>query len=100
MKKCKELKIPSKEKENTLSQLKINQINDSYNPDRTLQNEREKIKKKINQTMKEVLNYENNLGFFNNSSGNSSILKTVTENINKGKKEIEKLKAELKKLKL
>jgi len=94
------LKISSKEREEILSQLKILQINGSFDPDKTLQNEREKIKKKINQTMKEVLNYENNLGFFNNSSGDSSILKNVTDNIDKGKKEIEKLKAELKKLKL
>ena len=100
MKKHEALKISSKEREEILSQLKILQINGSFNPDKTLQNEREKIKKKINQTMKEVLNYENNLGFFNNSSGNSSILKNVTDNIDKGKKEIEKLKAELKKLKL
>ena len=100
IKKLKGLNLSSKDKENLLSQLKIHQINDSFNPEKTLQNEREKIKKQINHIMKEVLNYENNLGFFSNSSGNSSILKNVTDNIEKGKKEIEKLKAELKKLKL
>ena len=97
IKKLKGLNLSSKDKENLLSQLKIHQINDSFNPEKTLQNEREKIKKQINHIMKEVLNYENNLGFFSNSSGNSSILKNVTDNIEKGKKEIEKLKAELKK---
>ena len=100
LKKFNTLKVSIKEKEELLTELKIIQINDSFNPEKTLQTERDKIKKKINQTMKEVLNYENNLGFFNNSSGNSSILNNVTSNIEKGKKEIEKLKAELKKLKL
>ena len=80
------------------AEIKIIRIKDSYNPERTLQTEKDKIRKRINSVTKEVLNYENNLGFFNSSKGDNPLLKNVTSNIAKGKREIEKLKKELKKL--
>ena len=86
------------ELEDLMGHFKKIQILSSADPDKTLQFEREKIRKRINTLIKEVLNYENNLGFFNSSSSNNPLLKNVTNNIEKGKKEIEKLKKELKKL--
>ena len=80
------------------AEIKIIRIKDSYNPERTLQTEKDKIRKRINSVTKEVLNYENNLGFFSPSKGDNPLLKNVTSNIEKGKREIEKLKKELKKL--
>ena len=80
------------------AEIKIIRIKDSYNPERTLQTEKDKIRKRINSVTKEVLNYENNLSFFSSSKGDNPLLKNVTSNIEKGKKEIEKLKNELKKL--
>ena len=86
------------ELEELMGHLKKIQIQSSADPDKTLQFEREKIRKRINTVTKEVLNYENNLGFFKSSSSDSPLLKNVTNNIDNGKKEIEKLKKELKKL--
>jgi hypothetical protein len=86
------------ELEDLMVHFKKIQIQSSADPEKTLQFEREKIRKRINTLIKEVLNYENNLGFFNTSSSNNPLLKNVTNNIEKGKDEIEKLKKELKKL--
>ncbi len=94
----KKLKGDKAELEALNNHFKKIQIQSSANPEKTLQFEREKIRKRINTVTKEVLNYENNLGFFNNSSSNNPLLKNVTDNIENGKKEIEKLKKELKKL--
>ncbi len=83
-----------------MDQIKLVGIKDTFDPEKTLLFEKEKIRKKINAMTKEVLNYENNLGFFSSSKGENPLLKNVTTNIENGKKEIEKLKRELKKLSL
>ena len=83
-----------------MDQIKLVGIKDTFDPEKTLLFEKEKIRKKINAMTKEVLNYENNLGFFSSSKGENPLLKNVTINIENGKKEIEKLKRELKKLSL
>ncbi|MFL2570397.1 MAG: DUF349 domain-containing protein [Parvicellaceae bacterium] len=83
-----------------MDQIKLIGIKDTFDPEKTLLFEKEKIRKKINAMTKEVLNYENNLGFFSSSKGENPLLKNVTTNIENGKKEIEKLKRELKKLSL
>ena len=73
---------------------KTQRVEDKKNFD--IQKQRDVIVRKINQITKEVLNYENNVGFFKNASSASDLLKGVLGNIEKGKKEIEKLKNELK----
>ena len=83
-----------------MDQIKLIGIKDTFDPEKTLLFEKEKIREKINAMTKEVLNYENNLGFFSSSKGENPLLKNVTTNIENGKKEIEKLKRELKKLSL
>ncbi|MBG15217.1 MAG: hypothetical protein CL853_02570 [Crocinitomicaceae bacterium] len=94
----KKLSGSAQELQQLKDEFKIINIKDSYNPERTLQTEKDKIRKRINAVTKEVLNYENNLGFFSSTKGDNPLLKNVTSNIEKGKKEIEKLKNELKKL--
>jgi len=76
------------------AQNKTQRIEDKKNFD--IKKQKDVIVRKINQITKEVLNYENNLGFFKNASSASDLLKGVLGNIEKGKKEIEKLKKDLK----
>jgi len=90
------LKMDEGEKEKILFEAKLDSLKASANPERLFQQEKEKIRNKINDIVKEVANYENNLGFFSNSKGAEALLKGVNGNIEKGKSEIEKLKRRLK----
>ena len=90
------LKMDDAEKEKILFEAKLDSLKASGNAERLFQQEKEKIRNKINDIVKEVANYENNLGFFANSKGAEALLKGVNENIEKGKNEIDKLKRRLK----
>ena len=90
------LKMDDAEKEKILFEAKIDSLKASGNSEKLFQQEKEKIRNKINDIVKEVANYENNLGFFANSKGAEALLKGVNGNIEKGKNEIEKLKRRLK----
>jgi len=90
------LKMDEGEKEKILFEAKLDSLKASANPERLFEQEKEKIRNKINDIVKEVANYENNLGFFANSKGAEALLKGVNGNIEKGKTEIEKLKRRLK----
>ena len=90
------LKMDDSEKEKILFEAKLDSLKASGNAERLLQQEKEKIRNKINDIVKEVANYENNLGFFANSKGTEALLKGVNGNIEKGKNEIDKLKRRLK----
>jgi len=90
------LKMDDAEKEKILFEAKLDSLKVSGNAERLFQQEKEKIRNKINDIVKEVANYENNLGFFANSKGAETLLKGVNENIEKGKNEIDKLKRRLK----
>ena len=90
------LKMDDAEKEKILFEAKLDSLKASGNAERLFQQEKEKIRNKINDIVKEVANYENNLGFFANSKGAEALLKGVNGNIEKGKNEIDKLKRRLK----
>lgn len=90
------LKMDDSEKEKILFEAKLDSLKASSNPERLFEQEKEKIRNKINDIVKEVANYENNLGFFANSKGAEAMLKGVNGNIEKGKNEIDKLKRRLK----
>jgi len=90
------LKMDDAEKEKILFEAKLDSLKASGNPEKLFQQEKEKIRNKINDIVKEVANYENNLGFFANSKGAEALLKGVNGNIEKGKNEIDKLKRRLK----
>ena len=90
------LKMGDAEKEKILFEAKLESLKASGNAERLFQQEKEKIRNKINDIVKEVANYENNLGFFANSKGAEALLKGVNGNIEKGKNEIDKLKRRLK----
>ena len=90
------LKLDDAEKEKILFEAKLDSLKASGNAEKLFQQEKEKIRNKINDIVKEVANYENNLGFFANSKGAEALLKGVNGNIEKGKNEIDKLKRRLK----
>ena len=90
------LKMDDAEKEKILFEAKLDSLKASSNSESLFAQEKEKIRNKINDIVKEVANYENNLGFFANSKGAEVLLKGVNENIEKGKNEIDKLKRRLK----
>lgn len=89
------IKMDKEEKEKILLEAKIESIKASANPIKLFREEKDRIRKKMNEITKEVTNYENNLGFFSNSKGAEALLKGVNDNIEKGKKEIERLKKKL-----
>ena len=89
------LKLDKEEKDKILLEAKIESIKASKDPARLFREEKDKIRRKINELTKEIINYENNLGFFSNSKGAEKLLKGVNDNIEKGKAEIEKLKKTL-----
>jgi len=90
------LKLDKVEKEKVLFEAKIETLKSSLNPSKTIQVEKEKIRKQITELTKEITNYENNLGFFSPSKGSESLFKGVKDKIDGGKANIEKLKRQLK----
>ncbi len=90
------LKLDKVEKEKVLFEDKIETLKSSLNPSKTIQIEKEKIRKQITELTKEITNYENNLGFFSPSKGSESLFKGVKDKIDGGKANIEKLKRQLK----
>ncbi len=90
------LKLDKVEKEKALFEAKIETLKSSINPVKTIQIEKEKIRKRITELTKEITNYENNLGFFSASKGSESLFKGVKDKIDGGKANIEKLKRQLK----
>ena len=91
-----QLDMGKKEKEAILFQAKLDQLQQSANPGRMLDQEREHIRKDINKLQDEILQYENNLGFFANSKGAEKIIADVQKKIDKNKGLIDELKAKMK----
>lgn len=67
--------------------------------DRKLQNEHFFISKKIDETRNEILQLENNLGFFHHVDENNPMVKEVHKNITRHKEQLEVWKAKLSKIK-
>ncbi len=72
----------------------------SQEDERKLQNEHFFISKKIDETRDEILQLENNLGFFQHVDSNNPLVREVHNNINRQKEQLEVWKAKLKKIKL
>ena len=90
------LKLDKVEKEKVLFEARIDSLKSSVNPGKTIEVEKEKIRKRITELTKEIANYENNLGFFSLSKGSEALFKGVQDKIEGGKANIEKLKRQLK----
>lgn len=76
--------------------VKISYLSNSANPDKTFQEEKNRLNKLINNCIKETTQLENNLSFFSNVKG--EMLADFHQKINHNKEKINSLKDELKKL--
>ena len=87
----------NKEKINQIKKaVKISYLSNSANPDKTFQEEKNRLNKLINNCIKETTQLENNLSFFSNVKG--EMLADFHQKINHNKEKINSLKDELKKL--
>ncbi|NNL01239.1 MAG: DUF349 domain-containing protein, partial [Eudoraea sp.] len=66
--------------------------------DRALLNERTFIRRKIDESLSEIRQLENNLLFFSNTSGDNPLVKDVVKNIDRHKETLVTWKAKLKNL--
>jgi hypothetical protein len=90
------LKIGKEEKEKVMFQAKIDSIMTSGNKEKLIDQETSSIRQKIDLLNKEILKYETNLGFFSNADSKNPLFKSVNDNIQRNKEEIESLKLRLK----
>jgi len=86
------------EKKKMLFEARLETILSSDNAAELLANEREKIRKLITTANDEVIQLENNLGFFGKGSEKSPLVIEVKDKIEKAKKDVEKLKMTLKQI--
>lgn len=93
-----QIKLEGKEKENMLFQAKLDTIKASPDAGRLMQKEKGDIRRQIDKLNQEILQYENNLGFFGNSKGADSLKKEVEQKINVHRRKIDELKQKLKQL--
>lgn len=93
-----QIKLEGKEKENMLFQAKLDTIKASPDASRLMQKEKGDIRRSIDKLNQEILQYENNLGFFGNSKGADSLKKEVEQKISIHRKKIDELKQKLKQL--
>ncbi|APQ18408.1 DUF349 domain-containing protein [Maribacter hydrothermalis] len=77
---------------------KIQQLTDTDNKERAIQNERTFIRKKIDESKDEIRQLENNLDFFSNASESNPIVQDVIKRVNQHKESLAAWKAKLKKL--
>ena len=84
------------EKHKITRAIKSSLLSNSSNPETTFINEKNRINKLINTTLKETTQLENNLGFFSNAKG--KMLDDFQSKIEKNKVKISDWRDELKKL--
>jgi len=90
------LKLEGNERSAVLFSVKLETINSSPDRSKLLLKERSDIKRQIDVLTSEMLQYENNLGFFAKSKGADVLRKEVEQKIDKSKEEILRLKTKLK----
>ena len=93
-----QLSINKKDAELIKYDNKLNELS-NHSDDRVLNNERNFIRKKIDEVKGEIRQLENNLQFFINTDDDNPLVQEVHKNIAKHKDELEVWKAKLKKIK-
>lgn len=89
------LKIDKKERENMFFKDRLEGIFSKSNASSLLKQEKDKLSKKLTQIKSDVLQYENNLGFFGNSKGAEALMADVKKKINRAKSDMEAIKSKL-----
>ena len=90
------LKLGSSERENMRFDSRLESLRNAKNAPELLDRERIKIKEKIRRLEAEVVQYENNLGFFDAGKGDNPFLKQAQEKVDGAKQELQKLRDQLK----
>jgi len=87
----KSLKLEGEEKEKVLFQYKIETLKSSPNASKLLDREKADLRKQIDTLKQDVIQYENNLGFFANSKGANDLKKEVEKKIEFSKRKIDEM---------
>lgn len=90
------LKLEGEEKAQVMFEARLNTLRGSANSKELLQKEKQAIRNEIDQVKQQIIQFENNLGFFANSKGANALKDQVEESIKKEQEKIELLKAKLK----
>lgn len=91
-----ELKLDGEEKEKIMFQAKIDTMMASPNASRLLSDAKYDLRKQIDKHKKEIVQLENNLGFFANSKGADKLKKDVEKKIDAENRKIDALKMKIK----
>jgi hypothetical protein len=94
--KLSEFGVPEQELSDYLFSVKINELSGAQNPERALEKEASYIREKIRSIKSNILQYENNLGFFKHSKGANVLKDEVEQKIIHNKQVLTKLEAKLK----
>lgn len=92
------LKLEGAEKEKVMFQARLETLQGSPDAGKLLSRERADIRQQIDKLKAEILQFENNLGFFARSKGADALRKEVEGKINAAKNRIEALKTKLKQI--
>lgn len=90
------LKLEGEEKAQVMFEARLNTLKGSGNSKELFQKEKQAIRNEIDKIKQQIIQYENNLGFFSNSSGSNALKDQVEENIKQEQEKIDMLKAKLK----
>ena len=90
------LKMEGTEKEQVMFEAKVDQLKASPNASRELLDLKINLRKDIDKYQKEIIQLENNLGFFANSKGADSLKKEVEKKVDFAKDKIAEIKTKLK----
>ncbi|WP_341902213.1 DUF349 domain-containing protein [Fluviicola taffensis] len=92
----KKLKLEGAEQEKILFQARLDTMKADPNADRAMAREKYDLHDKINKLKSDILQFENNLGFFAKSKGADLLKKDVEAKIAAAQRKIEELKAKIK----
>lgn len=90
------LKLEGTEKEKVMFKAKLDTLAGSADSSRLFSREKQDLRTKIDQLKSDIIQFENNLGFFANSKGADALKQDVLKKIDKAKAEIESIKAKIK----
>jgi hypothetical protein len=90
------LNLEGEEKAAVMFDARLNTIKGSGNAQELFEKEKQSIRSEIDQIKQQIIQFENNLGFFANSKGANTLKEQVEANIAQEQKKIEVLKAKLK----
>ncbi|PKR79743.1 hypothetical protein CW751_13540 [Brumimicrobium salinarum] len=90
------LKMEGEEKEKVMFEARINTIKGSGNAAQLFDKEKQAIRNEISKVKQEIIQFENNLGFFANSKGANALKDQVENNIKAEQEKLNALKAKLK----